>query len=101
MVDDQSKYHGADINPDHLDDGFQVQQDLNLIRVNTVQVFIDFTRQQRKMMMPYWYRNNDGTMAFDYINSRTDKDQLKKEIAEGRIYIRKPGSTMKVTETKR
>lgn len=101
MVATKSRYTGADINPHHLEEGFQVVQELQLIRVNHVSVFIDREKGERKMMMPYWYRNDDGSMSFDYINTRTDKTQLKKEIAEGRIYIRKPESTMKVIETKR
>ncbi len=75
----------------------EVIQELHLVKCETIKDFFDIEAGKRKMMMPYWYRNNDGTMAFNFINDRTQKDPLLSDIRSGRIYIRKLGSTMKVT----
>ena len=78
-----------------------VIQELILIQSTTLKDFVDMEKSQRKMMMPYWYRCDDGMMVFDFINARTDQQELKQNIKEGRIYIRDISKTMTVTEIKK
>lgn len=77
-----------------------VTQELTLIQSKTLRDFVDINKAQRIMMMPYWYRCDDGMMVFNFISARTDDAELKKEIKEGRIYIRDTSKTMTVTEIK-
>lgn len=76
-----------------------VVHELVLVQSQTLKDFFDMEKGKRIMMIPYWIRLPDGTLWFEFINERTDGKELLNDIKAGIIYIRKEGSTMKVTQT--
>ncbi len=60
-----------------------VVQELVLVQSETLKDFFDVEKSKRIMMTPYWTRLPDGTMWFDYINERTNGDELLKHIRAG------------------
>ena len=75
----------------------EITQELTLVK--STSLFDFWENNKRALNKPFWYRNEDGSLSFDFIREEyPSKEELLKNIQAGRIYIRKPDSTMNVTE---
>lgn len=61
---------------------------MELVRSEHLLDFVHLQKNMRKIKMPYWLLQDDGTLMFDIVYTDTPKDDLRKQINMGIVYIR-------------
>ena len=61
---------------------------MELVKCASIVDFIDPKTHNRKVNMPYWLLTHDDVLWFEFVNSKTTKEDLLEPINSGEVYIR-------------